>query len=83
MVVTPPPMRDDIKEWKGIFKGAPAKSRELALHFEIIADSLEVHFFDAGTIVETDPIDGFHLSQAAHEGLGIGLAREVEAIGWT
>ena len=82
MVVSPPPMRDDIKEWKGIFMNAPAKSRELALHFEIIADSLEVHFFDAGSVAETDPIDGFHLGRAAHEALGIALAREVEAIGW-
>lgn len=82
MIVSPPPMQNDIKEWESIFSGAQEKSRQLALEFEIIADSLEVHYFDAGSVIETDPVDGFHLSKEAHEGLGIALAREVEAIGW-
>ena len=83
MVVSPPPMLDDIKEWEPIFSGAQRKSRELALQFEIIADSLEVHFFDAGSVVECDPLDGFHINDRAHEALGVALAQEVEAIGWT
>ncbi len=37
LVVSPPSMLDDIKEWERIFKDAPPKSRELALQFEIIA----------------------------------------------
>lgn len=82
MIVAPPPMLDDIKEWESIFAGAPAKSRRLALEFEIIADSLEVHFFDAGSVVGCDPLDGFHINKEAHEILGAALAREVEAIGW-
>lgn len=82
MVVSPPPMLDDLKEWENIFKGGQPKSRELAFHFEVIADSLEVHFFDAGSAIECDPKDGFHLSREAHHGLGLALAREVEAIGW-
>jgi len=83
MVVSPPPMLDDIKEWEPIFSGAQRKSRELALQFEIIADSLEVHFFDAGSVVECDPLDGFHINDRAHEALGVALAQEVDAIGWT
>lgn len=82
MVVSPPPMLDDIKEWEQIFKNAQPKSRELALQFEIIADSLEVHFFDAGTVCACDPLDGFHINREAHQSLGVALAREVEAIGW-
>ena len=82
MVVAPPPMLDNIKDWEHIFKNAAPKSRELALQFEIMADSLEVHFFDAGSVVACDPVDGFHINQLAHRGLGIALAREIEAIGW-
>jgi len=82
MIVAPPPMRDDIKEWEPIFSGAQKKSHELALQFEIVADSLEVHFFDAGSVVDCDPQDGFHINQQAHENLGVALAREVESIGW-
>lgn len=82
LIVSPPPMLDDIKAWEGIFKDAQHKSRELALQFEIIADSLEVHFFDAGSVATCDPLDGFHINRDAHEALGMALAREVEAIGW-
>jgi len=82
MVVAPPPMLDDIKEWEQIFKNAQPKSRELNLQFEIMADSLEVHFFDAGSVCECDPLDGFHINDSAHRALGEALAREVEAIGW-
>ncbi|MDY8109394.1 SGNH/GDSL hydrolase family protein [Fulvimarina sp. 2208YS6-2-32] len=82
MVVAPPPMLDDIKEWESIFKGAQAKSHELALQFEIIADSLEVHFFDAGSVCACNALDGFHIDDEAHRSLGLALAGEVEAIGW-
>ena len=82
MIVSPPPMLDDIKEWEQIFKHAQRKSHELALQFEIIADSLEVHFFDAGSVASCDPLDGFHINQEAHEALGVALAGEVESIGW-
>lgn len=82
MVVSPPPMLDNIHEWASIFDGAQKKSRELALQFEIIADSLEVHFFDAGTIIESDPRDGFHINKEAHKTLGLTLAKEIIAIGW-
>jgi lysophospholipase L1-like esterase len=82
MVVAPPPMLDDIKEWGQIFKDAQAKSHELALQFEIVADSLEVHFFDAGLVCGCDPRDGFHINDGAHEALGSALAREIVAIGW-
>ncbi|WP_372572593.1 SGNH/GDSL hydrolase family protein [Ruegeria jejuensis] len=82
LVVAPPPMLDDIKEWEGIFAGAQPKSHQLAHEFEVIADSLEVHYFDAGKTVQADPADGFHLSAAAHKSLGLALAREVQIIGW-
>ena len=82
IVVAPPPMLDDIHEWVAIFSGAQKKSRELALQYEIIADSLEVHFFDAGAVIVSDPADGFHLSREAHQTLGLALATEIEAIGW-
>lgn len=82
LVVSPPPMLDDILQWEQIFKHGQAKSHELALQFEIIADSLAVHFFDAATVCSCDPRDGFHINEIAHEALGVALAGEVEAIGW-
>ncbi|MCC8944011.1 lysophospholipase L1-like esterase [Bradyrhizobium sp. USDA 4518] len=82
MIVAPPPMLDDIKEWKSIFAGGPEKSRQLGLEFEIMADSLGVHFFNAGTVCQCDEADGFHLNAGAHRALGVALAQEIDAIGW-
>lgn len=82
MIVAPPPMLDDLREWESIFSGAQEKSRKLALEFEIMADSLEAHFFDAGTVCQCSPADGFHIDEAAHRQLGEALAQEVLAIGW-
>lgn len=82
LVVAPPPMLDDIKEWEGIFSGAQPKSHQLAHEFEVIADFLEVHYFNAGKIVAADPADGFHLSASAHRSLGLALAKELRTIGW-
>ena len=82
LVVAPRPMLDDIGEWEGIFSGAQPKSHQLAHEFEVIADSLEVHFFDAGTVIASDPADGFHLSKEAHGILGKAIAQEVINIGW-
>lgn len=82
MIVAPPPMLDNLEEWSAIFDGAPQKSHELALEFEIMADSLEVHFFDAASVAKCDPADGFHLNAAANRGLGLAIAQEIEAIGW-
>jgi lysophospholipase L1-like esterase len=82
LVVAPPPMLDDIGEWEGIFAGAQPKSHQLAHEFEVIADSLEVHFFNAGSVIVSDPADGFHISKESHETLGKCLANEVRVIGW-
>lgn len=82
LVVAPPPMLDDLKEWSGVFEGAPAISHRLALEFEIQADSKEVHYFDAASVCACDPADGFHLSAIAHRELGLALAAEVSGIGW-
>lgn len=82
MIVAPPPMHDDLKEWGPIFNGAPEKSRALGLEFEIMANSLEVHFFDAASVCNCDPADGFHLNADANKALGRAIAQEIEAIGW-
>jgi lysophospholipase L1-like esterase len=82
MVVSPPPMLADLKEWDSVFAGAPEKSRHLALELERLADSLECHFFDAASVCAFDAADGFHLGLQGHRALGLALAQEIEAIGW-
>jgi lysophospholipase L1-like esterase len=83
MVVAPPPLLSDLKEWHSIFVGAYQKSRELAREFEAMAVSLGVHSFDAAIVCQCDERDGFHLGEEAHALLGRALAEAVEAIGWS
>ena len=47
-----------------------------------IADMMEVHFFDAGSVVASSEIDGFHIDPANHAVLGEAMAAEVVNIGW-
>ncbi|RCX08753.1 SGNH/GDSL hydrolase family protein [Marinomonas foliarum] len=82
LIVSPPPMLNDLKEWSAIFEGAQKTSRELAMAYEIMADSLEVHFFDASSVCVSAPEDGFHMDLQAHHLLGEALAQEIVNIGW-
>jgi len=82
LVVAPPPTAIDLKDWSGVFQGAPEKSRALAAEYERMAEMHEVHFFDSAIVVKSSDVDGFHLDEAAHFALGQAIAEEVEAIGW-
>jgi len=84
LIVSPPPMLDDLGEWVVIFAGAVEKSRMLAPAFRSLADAHGVHFFDGGAVAACDPRDGFHLGLEAHRALGVALARKVESLArWT
>jgi lysophospholipase L1-like esterase len=82
LLVAPPPIQRNLGDWADVFDGGYEKSRALAGVFEQVAEMEEVHFFDAGTVVDTVGGDGFHLSQAAHRRLGEAIASQIEAIGW-
>lgn len=83
LIVSPPPLLDDLGEWEAIFAGGgKEKSRQLAAEYEKLADVAETHFFDAGTAVECSEVDGFHLSPEAHIALAHAMKHEIEMIGW-
>ena len=82
MIVSPPPILDDLRGWESVFEGGHAKSLRLADEYARIADMVEVHFFDAGSVVQSSPVDGFHLDAEGHRRLGEAMAEAIEAIGW-
>lgn len=83
LVVSPPPMLDDLREWEALFAcGGKEKSRQLASEYEKLADSAETHFFDAGSAVTCSELDGFHLSPEGHVLLAHAMKREIDNIGW-
>ena len=82
LLVAPPAVQEELGDWAEVFYGAPAKSAALSGIYERVAEAEEVHFFDAGTVVDTRGGDGFHLSIAAHRTLGEAMAGQIEAVGW-
>lgn len=82
LLVAPPPILKDLRGWEPVFAGGYEKSLALAREYEAVADSMEVHFFDAGSVVTSTPLDGFHLDLDAHRVLGLALAEEIRNIGW-
>lgn len=79
LLVAPPPLG----ETRGAMfadtfdAGSRARSRELPAALQAAAVAAGVPFFDAGSVITTDGVDGVHLGAAAHQVLGRALAAEV------
>ncbi len=79
LVIAPPPITSP----KGLiapkFKDAETKSTGLAAAYQAVGDQLGCLVFDAGTVVNTSPIDGIHLDADQHAVLGVEVAKKVNA----
>ena len=60
LVVSPPPTCDSFTEYAEMFIGAPPKSHRLAAEYSRMAAERGVHFFDAGSVIKSSPVDGIH-----------------------
>jgi len=79
LVVSPAPIIET--NWLGeMFEGGAAKSARLAGHYAQVAARNGAAYFDAGTVIESDPVDGIHLSADAHASLGAALAAQVNML---
>ncbi len=76
LVICPPPVleRGDLGE---IFKGAEARSAELAPQMERFAGENGAAFLDAGRTISVDEIDGVHWAAESHAALGEVVAAKV------
>lgn len=77
MLVAPP----EIQKAKGAiapkFEGAERKAVGLAAAIEQVANEMQCHYFDAGTVTPTSRVDGVHLDEDQHLRLGKALAKAV------
>jgi lysophospholipase L1-like esterase len=80
LVVCPPPTRADLKQFSDLFVGAHEKSLQLARHYETMAGQLGANFLNAGTVVKSSTVDGFHLDPPEHETLGHAVAATIKHI---
>lgn len=81
LVVAPPPLAVMGHPWFEVnFDGGQEKSKQFATKYEALASFLHVGFFDAGSVISTDGVDGIHFTEENNRDLGVALACEVRRI---
>lgn len=79
-VLAPAQILPDRRVGRKSFTGAVAKSKKLTPALRTLAQELQVHFFDIGTVVVNDPADGIHLGESGHRALGDAMAQKLLAL---
>jgi lysophospholipase L1-like esterase len=77
LLVSPPPTLAAFPNHAEMFAGAHEKSKGLAREYKAVADKLGVRFFDAGSVIRSSALDGFHLDPESHAALGKAIAAEI------
>ncbi|MBA3324245.1 MAG: SGNH/GDSL hydrolase family protein [Rhodobacteraceae bacterium] len=81
LLISPPPLAEAIDPAAAAdFEGAREKTLALPEVYGAIAAAAGENFFDAGTVIETDGVDGIHFTAATNATLGEAVAAEVERI---
>lgn len=79
LLLAPPPLGEQ-GAFGDLFSGGGAKSTQLAKQYEMLARSAGVAFFDTADVIETDGVDGVHLSKEAEKALGQAVAKKVDEV---
>ena len=78
LVVAPPPLAAMPHPWfQLIFDGAQEKTSRLAEAYAALASFVKVPFFDAGSVISTDGVDGIHFTEQNNHDLGVALGNRV------
>lgn len=82
LLVAPPPLGPEIAPGaREIFDDTSReKSAALGETYASVAAMADEHAFDAGSVIETDGVDGIHFTAEANRALGQAVAAEVERI---
>lgn len=81
MIVSPPAVsRTGNVEFTLAFEGGNEASPHLATHYADLAREIGCHFFDAGSVAETTPLDGVHLDAKNTRAIGMALAPLVRQV---
>ena len=81
LIMSPPaivPTKDEF--FTELWGHAGPESQLLAKHYARVAKETDCHFFDAGSVVSSDPTDGGHLCAAETQKLGEALVPVVKKI---
>lgn len=81
LIVSPPALVKTDDEWfNDLWGHAIAESKLFAKHYARVAEEMNVHFFDAGTVAVADKTDGGHLDAANTRAIGAALVPVVRKI---
>lgn len=72
-----PPAVTTLTQLDEMFAGAEPKSRLFSRYYRLAAGWDGASFFDAGSVIESSPLDGIHFEADAHRTLGQALANDV------
>ncbi len=74
LIVSPPPLCETADPiFSAMYRGEIGESQMLASLYRDLADDLGCGFFDAGSVAETTPVDGVHLTAENTRAIGRGL----------
>ncbi len=79
LLVAPPPLAK-LSGLAEAFRGAEAKSRELAARYAEVAERRRVGFVDAGQFIRCSDLDGIHYQADQHAVLGQAMAAAVQIV---
>ena len=74
LLISPTHVELMTEEEQDMFIGAIEKSRELARHYQVVAEDLGIHFLDASRIVVKTNLDGVHWDAGQHHDFGKALS---------
>lgn len=78
LLVAPPALTEIPHPWfDAIWIGGREKTRALTGLYAALADFTGVGFFDAGSVITTDGVDGIHFTEQNNRDLGVALAPAV------
>ena len=81
LVVSPPPVAATPHPWfQLIFDGSQDKSAKLAEVYSAMASFVKVPFFDAGSVISTDGVDGIHFTEQNNAELGRAMADQIRGV---
>lgn len=81
LIVCPPPVGPFTGGLNpGLWDGAEEKSRALPQEYARVASALGCPWLDAGEVISTSPVDGWHLEASQHELLGVAVAARVRGL---
>jgi lysophospholipase L1-like esterase len=81
LIMAPPPLvRTELSDFDKMFGHAIKESQNFAKEYKNLAELFNLPFFDAGSVIESDPNDGVHLSKENSRKLGEALAPLVSSL---